>query len=184
MSKFSDEDLRDLMIKSQQGDKAAYHKLLSALRQIILAYTRKKVFNQNITEDVVQDILVAIHKARHTYQPDKPFKPWLNAIIKYKTIDAFRKMGRNKEHETEEPENIETFYANQTNEGAQVLERHDLQKALKTLPENQQKVIVMMKVNGLSVREVGKILSLSESAVKVTAHRAYKALKIQLEGDQ
>lgn len=184
MPRHDDKSLRDLMIKAQNGDQAAYHKLLTELRKIILAYTRKKVFNQNLVEDVVQDVLMAIHKARQTYQPDKPFKPWLNAIINYKTIDAFRKIGRNREFETEEPQDIETFFPEQTNATAQAMDRKDLQKALKTLPEKQQKVVVLMKINGLSVREVGKILSLSESAVKVNAHRAYKALKKQLETEE
>ena len=169
------------MLKAQQGDKASYHKLLLALRKIIHAYTRKNVFNQDLVEDVVQDVLVAIHKARQTYQPHKPFKPWLNAIIRYKTIDAFRKIGRNKEFESETAEGIETFYSDQSNDYKQSLDKFDLQKALKKLPKKQQQVVVLMKINGLSVREVGKILSLSESAVKVSAHRAYKVLKTHLE---
>lgn len=181
MAQLTDDQLRELMILAQKGDTAAYNRLLTALRRIIIGYTRKKIFNQNLVEDVVQDVLVGIHKARHTYQPDRPFKPWLNAIIRYKTIDAIRKIGRNREHEAEEASDIETFYEDKTNKHTQTLDRHDLTSALKKLPHKQQKVVVLMKINGLSVKEVGKLLSLSESAVKVTAHRAYKNLKAELE---
>lgn len=180
----SDDNLRQLMVKAQNGDKTAYHTLLTHLRKIILGYTRKKVFNQDLAEDVVQDVLMAIHKARHTYRPEKPFKPWMNAIICYKTIDAFRKIGRDREDEAAEAEDIETFYPDSANKQLQAMERHDLVKALKTLPDKQQKVVVLMKVNGLSVKEVSKLLSLSPSAVKVTAHRAYKSLKIILEEEK
>ena len=166
-----------LMIKAQKGDQKAYHELLRSVRPVVTRYVSSKVFDKTLVEDITQDVLIGLHNARHTYQHEKPFMPWFNAIIHHKTVDAFRKIGRNKEDQLSTGEDIETFFPQTTNKEEQALLRKDLTKVLKSLPDQQQKIVVLMKIHGLSVKEVSKVLNLSASAVKVSAHRAYKSMQ-------
>src|SRR5580692_4990436 len=71
-----------LMVRIQEGDMEAYALLLSEISPLIFNYVRKRVFNREQVEDVYQDVLLTFHKARHTYQTDKPFSPWFFTVIR------------------------------------------------------------------------------------------------------
>ena len=112
------------------------------------------------SEDIVQEVLFGIHNARHTYDSSKPFMPWFNAIIRYKTIDAFRKVGRNKEDELSTGEDIETFFQDDANKQMQALDRHDLMNALAQLPEKPRQAVILMKLHGLTADDAGKVFGM------------------------
>lgn len=172
---------QDLMVKAQKGDSSAYNQLLTEMRTVATKFVRTKVYDAALVEDIVQEVLFGIHNARHTYDPSKPFMPWFNAVIRYKTIDAFRKVGRNKEDELSTGEDIETFFSDDTNKQMQALDRHDLMKALAELPEKPRQAVILMKLYGLTADEAGKIMGMKPTTVKVAAHRAYKTLNTYLE---
>jgi RNA polymerase sigma factor (sigma-70 family) len=79
-----------LMARAQTGDSAAYRELLQAilpwLRQIAAARLRAR----HDVEDAVQDILLTLHAIRHTYDPARPFKPWLIAVARRRVADRLR----------------------------------------------------------------------------------------------
>lgn len=177
----STDQWQTLMTQAQKGDSAAYNKLLNEMRFVAVKFIRSKVYDPTLVEDIVQEVLIGIHNARHTYDPDKPFMPWFNAIIRYKTIDAFRKVGRNKEDELSTGDDIETFFSESTNKQLQALDRHDLMKALAELPEKPRQAVILMKLHGLTAEEAGKIMGMKPTTVKVAAHRAYKTLKTYME---
>src|SRR5438445_2696087 len=80
------------------GDGAAYRRLLSALAPVLRATARRGLARAgqpvDQAEDIVQDILLAVHLKRHTWDVDAPFTPWLFAIARNKLIDALRRRGR------------------------------------------------------------------------------------------
>ncbi|MBA43698.1 MAG: RNA polymerase subunit sigma [Magnetococcales bacterium] len=172
---------QDLMVKAQNGNSTAYNKLLNEMRLVATKFVRSKVYDPALVEDIVQEVLFGIHNARHTYDSSKPFMPWFNAIIRYKTIDAFRKVGRNKEDELSTGEDIETFFQDDANKQMQALDRHDLMNALAQLPEKPRQAVILMKLHGLTADEAGKVMGMKPTTVKVAAHRAYKTLKTFLE---
>ncbi len=163
-----------LFSKTQEGDKVAYHELLTYLSPYIKWSVRRSFTNEQIAEDVVQEILIAFHKAKHTYNPEKPFKPWIAAIIRFKIIDHLRKSYRIKEREvfSDYNETLDTKATNiETETGI------DLERALKQLPEKQRRAFSLLKLDGLSVKEASAETGWSESNIKVSAHRAYKLLR-------
>lgn len=121
---------------------------------------------------------MAIHSARASYLPEKPFLPWFYAIARYRMIDSMRKLGKTarREQVVEELPDVAAPEAEDFSLG------EDLEAALFALPEKQRKVVELMKISGLSVEETARKTGMSPSAVKVTAHRAYEALRRALGG--
>jgi RNA polymerase sigma-70 factor (ECF subfamily) len=134
----------------------------------------------NHIDDLIQGVLLSVHKARFTYDPTKPFKPWLHAIIRYRMIDAIRLLRTSNKFEILYdvlPEAESPKHGDAEDE-----ERlQNLKRALKALSGKQRKVVELLKLDGLSIKEVAHQCEMSESAVKVTAHRAYAQLRIRLE---
>lgn len=168
--------LEELMHQAQQGNNSAYRKLLNACLPIIYKIVRQKVSNENVVEDVVQEVLVSLHQARHTYDPQKPFKPWLYSICRFRTVDALRKIYRTKDdiYTEDLSGEIEDGKKNVTDS----IEDNELvNKMMNDLPEKQRNILLLMKVEGLTAAEVSVKTGMSISAVKVSAHRAMKSLK-------
>ena len=83
--------LSELMLRAQRGDAEAYTELLELSSEMISSYLSRRINDKSAVEDVVQDVLLSIHRARHTFQVSQPFEPWLYAITKRRFIDYLRK---------------------------------------------------------------------------------------------
>lgn len=171
-------ELSTLMKQGQAGDSESYHQLLTRIQKMLTRYVENSTAKLGIssasgTEDILQDILLAVHTKRHTYDPKHFFLPWLYAIARYKIIDFFRRNKRSFSLVSleDELENIEAM---------QPLEQvapQDLESLLKDLPEKQREVLKLVKLDELSIAEASKKTGYSPSDIKVTVHRAIKALK-------
>jgi len=173
-------ELSGAMAKAQAGDAVAYRGLLENLSQLARRYVRHALGRRHgldvgDCEDVVQEILLAVHAKRHTHDPKRFFLPWFYAIARYKVIDEIRRLSTAREAVayTDELE----LAGKADNIGA----RMDVQKLLKELPHKQRKVLEMVKLNGLSVEETSGRTGYSESDVRVSVHRALKALRKRIE---
>jgi RNA polymerase sigma-70 factor (ECF subfamily) len=173
------------MRAAQKGDQRAYHQLLSAITPLIRNFTRKRLFDPHLVEDVTQEVLLGLHKMRESYNPHQPFETWLFAIMRYKTIDAMRQIGRKSKREegslNDELANLAETIAHPTANTEVGAWRHDLGKALGTLPAKQREIVTLLKVQGWSVKEVAQRMDMTPGAVKVSAHRAYKQMRERLE---
>lgn len=85
-----------LMARAQRGDGQAYARLLTSLLPAIRALIRRQIADPLLTEDVIQDVLLSLHRMRHTYDPRCPFLPWLTAIVSARSTDALRRRGRDR----------------------------------------------------------------------------------------
>lgn len=169
--------LESLMRQAQAGDNDAYAKLLHEISPLIENFLKGKLSNIEDVNDVTQEVLISVHKAAHTYDPDRPFKVWLFAITRYRLNDHLRTVYAQKEKGThvEFDDNIHDDIAeNDVTNAYENIEYFN--QALSKLPKKQQQVLTMLKVEGFSVRETSIALGMSESAVKVSAHRAIKQL--------
>jgi RNA polymerase sigma-70 factor (ECF subfamily) len=175
-----DQDLARLMELAQKGDSEAYKVLLKQCQVIIKAYLTVRLGSAPALEDLVQETLIAIHKAKHTYDPRRNFGSWMITIAKYKYIDHIRKWQKQASKETVDEEVLNNLIAHsdQTGQGDEL--NTQLQSALSSLPEKQNLTVTLLKIEGLSVKEVSEKTGLSEANVKVTAHRAYKILRKKL----
>jgi RNA polymerase sigma-70 factor, ECF subfamily len=168
--------LQQLMIKTQAGDRHAYDELLRNCLRLVKSVYRQKMFSQEAVDDLAQETLIALHKSRHTYQPGRPFLPWLMAIAKYKYIDYLRKWNRRERLNVEVPDDL-TQPATETGSQTKPSIGEAWEKAIASLPEKQRCAVTLLKVEGLSVREAALKLGIKDSALKVNAHRGYKRLR-------
>lgn len=167
-----------LMQSAQNGDAKAYTQLLQEVSVYLKAFLASKLRTSADQQDLLQDILLSIHKARHTFDPSYPFKPWLMAIAQSRLIDFWRKNSRR----LESGDGVEDSQLNALVAEADIsfIELNHLRDVMNKLPEQQRLIVVALKIEGKSIRMVSSELSMSESAVKVAAHRAYQALAIEL----
>lgn len=167
------------MTSAQDGDRQAYEDLLTRVAALVRAFVRRRVGDIAWSDDVVQECLVALHRARHTYDPARPFAPWLYAIAQNRLVDALRAQRRRLLHEIHVEAELAT--ASRRPEQERDALSQDLRRAVADLPENQRRVIELLKFEDMSVREVAARLGMSESNVKATAHRGYRALRRRIE---
>jgi RNA polymerase sigma-70 factor (ECF subfamily) len=169
-----------LMQRAQQGDQEAYAMLLVELTRAARQFARGRLGAVAWIDDVVQETLLAIHGARQTYDAARPFGPWFYAIASSRMIDVIRRERRVASRQ------VATDVLPEPAAAARP-ERDDIdveavRAALASLPSRQREVIERMKFQDQSVRDVAGGLGMSESAVKVTAHRGYRVLKRLLGG--
>lgn len=162
-----------MMKRVQEGDEEAYRMLLDEIGPLLYGYVRRRVFNKSLVDDVYQEVLFTLHRARHSYFTDRPFAPWLFTLAHNAFLDA---IGRNRKFaEREVPVEIlpETAESDEKEEGLS----DELHQALRRLPESLRRPVEMLKIEGLTVEEAAGKLDLSVSALKVRAHRGYARLK-------
>ena len=131
-------------------------------------------------EDLVQELLLAVHNQRHTYDPRQPITAWVYAIARYKLVDLLRRRSR-KESLNDPLDEEDDLLATSDGEAAEA--RRDLAKLLADLPERQRAPIIHMKIEGLSVAETARLTGMSQSAVKVGVHRGLKALAAKIRSE-
>ncbi len=170
------------MAAAQAGEEEAYRVLLEELLPVVRRQVRSRISASVDAEDVVQNALIAIHRGRHTYRPERPFGPWMRTVVRHCIIDWFRERGRRATREVvvEEPE----FFAEPAEveePGAQQLSA-PLLEALEALPVKQREAVELIHLHGLSVAEASIQAGVSPGALKVRAHRGYRALRARLAG--
>lgn len=173
------DDWEALAALSQQGDKRAYSTLLHSLSPYIRSVLSGTLANPEWIEDITQDVLISVHKSLDTYSADRPFKPWLRSIIYFRKADFLRQHYKKKKVQESVHENIEIHVQNVTFQ-PDYAELKDIQSAISSFPDKQQKIFKLLKIEGYSAKEVAEEMEMSESAVKVSAHRTASKLKKML----
>ena len=172
------------MIAAQAGDAVGYEKLLLELLPYVRRQVARRVGEPDEREDIVQNVLISLHRGRHTYRSDRPFGPWLRAVVRNASIDWMRTRGRRLRHELSRAveEMAEPWYEASL-PGEEALSPA-LEGAMASLPDNQRKAVELLHVEGLSVAEAAKRVGVSPGALKVRAHRGYRALRALLRRDR
>ena len=172
--KAAEQRLRALLLQGMEGDAQAYQAFLKGLSTHLRAFLRRRLSTlPDDIEDLVQDILLAVHNQRHTYRPDQPLTAWVNAMARYKLIDLLRsRSGREALHDPIDDDMA--LFATNDHDAADA--RRDVNTLLNQLADNQRLPIVHTKLEGLSVTEAAAATGMSESAIKVGVHRGMKAL--------
>jgi RNA polymerase sigma-70 factor (ECF subfamily) len=179
-------DLGALMRAAQDGDKAAYCKLLRQVTPILRQAVRQRrhFLQPQDIEDLVQDILLSLHAVRATYDPARPFLPWLMAIARNRVADGGRRHLRRAAHEVAVEEYPETFDYDATNHiGEGYGDPQALRQAIEKLPQGQRQAIEMLKLRELSLNEAAAASGMSVGALKVAVHRAIKTLRVALHAE-
>jgi RNA polymerase sigma-70 factor (ECF subfamily) len=172
----------DLMRAARAGDGAAYDRCLREMAQALRPLVRRGLYragaNPAETEDVVQDILIAVHLKRQTWDDSRPIGPWVAGIARYKIIDAARRRGRRVNVPIDDFADV--LPAESEPETAS---ERDVRRSLDILPEGQRNVVQAIAVDGLSIAAAAQTLDMSEGAVRVALHRGLGALAKRYRDD-
>lgn len=170
-------ELTRLFCEGAAGHAASYNAFLQKIAILLRRMVSKKL-PQSDVEDVVQDILISVHKARHTYDGQRPLMPWIFAIARFRINDHLRRLYARASHETDGEGILENFQDDVTKP---LGETESVEELLRDVPEKQRHILTMMYVEGFTARETGEKLEMNESAVKVAAHRALKKIREKLK---
>lgn len=162
-----------LLSAANHGDGKAYASFLRAATPVIRGIVRAKGggLGEAGCEDVLQEVLLAVHLKRHTWDPASPVRPWLYAITRYKVVDAFRARGRKIDLPIEDFAEVLAAEA-----GPDPTEAADMARMIGMLDGRSAEIVRKIGLEGVSVAETGKALTMSEGAVRVALHRALKTL--------
>lgn len=165
------------MERAQGGDRGAYRRLLEDITPYLRALAARQMHNRSDIEDAVQDILLTVHSVRHTYDPSRPFGPWLVAIANRRIVDGLRRRGRTGIHETPFESENETFMDPAANLQEEAVDARTVREAVQQLPAGQRDALRMLKLEEMSLKEASAASGVSVAALKVAVHRALKTLR-------
>jgi len=159
------------MTRVQEGDADAYGALLDDIKPALLHVLRRWAVDRDELQDLIQEALLALHTARHTYDPLQPFEPWLFSIVRY--VAGRYRRGRMRrlsweilvDEVEERPAEPEVDPATQ------------LEHVLGQLPPTQREAFTLVKLEGLDLEQAARRAGTTVGALKVRAHRAYKVIK-------
>jgi RNA polymerase sigma factor (sigma-70 family) len=186
MSDSAEATLAALMVAAQAGQPASYHALLRACVPVAAAAARRAGVPADRVDDVVQDVLLTVHRARATYDPARPFLPWLRAIAKRRAIDSLRAQYRTAGREVFD----EDAYHGRADDGpaadaglGQDERTRVLAEAIRTLPPGQRQAVEMLALGETSLEDAAGRTGRSKIALKVNLHRAIQALRQRIGQD-
>lgn len=176
-------ELGRLMALAQQGDTLAYERLLGDLRDLATAYMRRRAGSAPWIDDATQDVLLSVHRGRHTWQPTRPFLPWFYAIVASRWVDGLRRERRLRTHEVAGDASALPADPAAAPWELTWLAGRDVRALLRTLAVQQQRVL-LRKLRGQTAAEVGAAMRLTEVHVRVLTHRAMRALHLVARGER
>lgn len=175
-----EQQLIELMIDYQKGDMDAFSGLYEALKRPLIRYLWTFVRNQPAAEDLLQETFLQLHRARRTYIPPRPVRPWIYAITRHVALMHLRSARRRREVLPDEalpdvpvPPEVE-----------RLADRATVQRLLAALPRPAQEVLILHHLLGLTFEEVGRVIGVAPGTAKVRAHRAIKAIRERIADEE
>jgi RNA polymerase sigma-70 factor (ECF subfamily) len=179
-----EEDWAEWMRSALAGDARAYQRFLTDVTPHLRVMARRQCAKfgaaDTDAEDIVQEVLLAVHLKRGSWDSNRPIGPWLSTIIRNKLIDSLRRRGRHQNVPIEDV--VETLEAEEQAHDA--LDRQDVEHVLNQLKDPQRDIVRSISIEGANVRETAARLNMTEGAVRVSLHRALKALAAFYRSDR
>ncbi|WP_085123077.1 sigma-70 family RNA polymerase sigma factor [Tistlia consotensis] len=169
-----------LMARTQDGDGSAYRRLLEEVTPHLRSLAARRHRDTSDAEDAVQDILLTLHAVRQTYDPSRPFGPWLFAIANRRLVDRLRRQGWLRSKETMLTLEHETFSQRQANLADRISDRCELETAIGRLPAKQRQAVRLLKLDDLPLKEAAAETGQSVGALKAATHRGLRNLRTML----
>lgn len=165
------------MAAAQGGDAEAYRDLLGELDKVLRGYLQRLLGDPTLVEDGVQETLLAVHRARHTYDPRRAFRPWLMAIARHKAIDLLRRGNNPTRNAASHDEEVAGDERGENRPEAAL----EVARLLAALPETFREAIVLTKIQGQTVDEAARHAGVSATAMRSRVHRAMRQLRRRLD---
>lgn len=173
----------ELLAAAQQGEAGAYRLFLASITPFVHGIARRRTGSDDQAADIVQDVLLTVHRVRHTYEPGRPVKPWLAAITVRRSIDAMRRRGRIGAREVHNEPAYETYADPQANRKEAGDPARSLAQLTASLSKGQKEALDLVKLKEMSLAEASAASGQSVASLKVNIHRAIKKMRALLPKD-
>jgi RNA polymerase sigma factor (sigma-70 family) len=172
-------DWAALLRAANTGDSRAYARFLSEVTPVLrgIVRARSRALPPDQYEDIVQEVLLAIHSKRHTWRQDRPLRPWLFAITRHKVADAFRARGSHVQLALDEFAEVLA-----AEPGADPTAAREAQRLIDQLEPRAAAIVRAISLDDEEPSVTGQRLHMSEGAVRVALHRAMKRLMALAQG--
>jgi RNA polymerase sigma factor (sigma-70 family) len=179
----------DLIEQLQQGDEAAFKKLVDDWQDMVYNTALSIVQNDDDADDITQEVFIQVYKSVSSFKGDSKFSTWLYRITLGKALDAEKKKRRKKRFGfmqslfgADEAEQVHAVEFNHPGVQLEKKERaRELFNALKQIPDKQRIAFTLHKLEGQSYQEVAEIMNTTLYAVESLMSRAKKKLKATLK---
>jgi RNA polymerase sigma-70 factor (ECF subfamily) len=175
----------ELMAAAQAGDRRSYEKLLRDCVPHLRRVVRRTGVKPDSVDDVVQDVLMTVHRARQTYDPGRSFASWLSAIAQRRAIDHLRHRGRQDRREVSDDLSYASYPDGAaTPEGMLDIEHRlrDVRGAVAGLSPGQREAVELLALRQRSLAEAASETGKTKGALKVNLHRALNTLRARFDG--
>ena len=176
-----------LVTKLQLGDQDAFDELMRRYKHRIYAYILRSVKNYEDAEELTIEVFFKVYRALHKWKPQAKFSTWLYKIAYNVSIDHHRAKKRHIIHSLDNNlSSIDEPTAKDLGSDPEKLivekDRHRvINQAVDHLSQNQKKVFLMNRYDGLQIKEIAEILGIAEGTEKIHLHRAIKKLRVLLQ---
>jgi RNA polymerase sigma-70 factor (ECF subfamily) len=171
------------MDRYARGEDAAFEEIYDGLAPRLQAFLVRYTSDRARAEDVVQQTMLQIHRARGRFIVGSQVVPWAFAIARRLLIDMHRRGSREVLSPTGDDSLTQLLAAVDAPADDVAIAKEVAARIvdeLGRLPENQRVAFELIKQDGLSVAEAAQVLGTTVPAVKLRAHRAYEALRAVL----
>lgn len=173
-----------LMAAYRAGSEEAFRELFERHSGSVYGFLVRRLADRALADDLFQEVFLRVHRARATWDPERPFRPWLFRIVHNLLTDTLRERARSPLSSTADGA-VDAGAAAPVRdepEGAAAIRESTaaLGRALRELPDDEATVLILARVEGLSYEDIGPILGRSAGAVKQLAYRALKHVRAQM----
>ena len=171
------------MSRYADGDDAAFSEVYRAVASRLRSFLVRLVRSDQLADDLFQETLLRMHRARGSFARGARLLPWCYAIARNVHVDHLRHRPSQRERPAEDEEVFEAVSGPDA-DGEAVAAAAQMarlvERTLARLPPNQREAFVLLRYEQLSVADAAAILGVTEGAVKLRAFHAYETLRAAL----
>jgi RNA polymerase sigma-70 factor (ECF subfamily) len=181
----------ELMQRFIEGDMGAFEALYGRYRSPIYLFILRQCPDKGAAEELTQEVFMRVVRAAGAFRLEAKFSTWIYRIARNQLIDVFRKARHRRHASLDQPgkddgpalaEKIPNTDAEPDRQTIANRLRHDLEKAIAALPDNQREVFLLREYSGLKFDEIGDIVDAKVGTVKSRMRYALEGLQKSLAG--
>ncbi|MBQ5952291.1 MAG: sigma-70 family RNA polymerase sigma factor [Lachnospiraceae bacterium] len=158
------------------GDDQALARLIRDYKDGLIFYLRTFTGDIHTAEDLAEDTFVKLAVKKPRYNGSASFKTWLYRIAGNLAVD-WRRKNRGRTVPLETCEDLPADEISQEQAFIREEERIAVHHAMRTLPEESQRILWLVYFEGYSVKDAGALMGKSAHAAETTIYRARQRLK-------
>ena len=170
----------ELMLRFKQGDVSSFEKLMRKYKEQVVNIIYRFIGDRDEAEDLAIEVFLKVYKSAKAYRAEAKFSTYLYRITVNLCINELKRRKRHKSVSLNNP-----VVSKELSSPVSILEQRErealVKKMIDTLPPTQRIPLILQVYEGLSYKEISKVLGCSVKGVERRLYRAKTALRKKLE---